>query len=197
MEPDLKFEKIISEIAEKNFSVIDGFFDEDILEGLQIELLKKVKDQNLKAAGIGNKIHNSKNVTIRSDKIEWINNLSEHEAEKQFLKQVGNFCSYMNRTCYVGITNFEFHYAFFEKGTFYRKHLDRFKNDDKRKFSMITYLNKNWKDEYGGVLKLYFPKKEIEITPQWGRTVIFKSDLIEHEVLENTKERLSITGWLK
>jgi SM-20-related protein len=33
--------------------------------------------------------------------------------------------------------------------------------------------------------------------PEWGRTVIFKSDLLEHEVMVSEQDRLSITGWLK
>jgi SM-20-related protein len=47
----------------------------------------------------------------------------------------------MNETCYAGITGYEFHYAFYEEGSFYKRHVDQFQNNQGREFSMITYLN--------------------------------------------------------
>ena len=191
------YEKIIDGLANQNYIVVDDFFDEVILEGLRTELIRKATKQELKIAGIGNKSKLSENDLIRSDKIEWINNESENEFEKAFILKIKDFSSYLNRTCYAGINEYEFHYACFEKGTFYRKHIDRFRSDDRRKYSFVTYLNKDWNKNDGGALQLYLVNETIQVLPQWGQTVIFKSDLIEHEVLENTIERLSITGWLK
>jgi SM-20-related protein len=35
-----------------------------------------------------------------------------------------------------------------------------------------------------------------DVLPVAGRLVCFRSDLLEHEVLPATRERLSLTGWL-
>jgi SM-20-related protein len=58
-------------------------------------------------------------------------------------------------------------------------------------------LNKNWKPENGGELKLYLENgEELTIEPRAGTLVVFESHM-EHEVLMSHADRYSITGWLK
>ena len=102
----------------------------------------------------------------------------------------------------MGILHQEFHYALYPKGTYYKRHLDTFQNDDRRKLSFVCYLNEDgWLPENGGELALYLNENGQEtekiIYPFPGRVVIFESQIIEHEVRPVNKERLSITGWLK
>ena len=93
----------------------------------------------------------------------------------------------------------EFHYALYPIGTFYKRHLDTFQNDDSRKLSIVCYLNdEDWLPEYGGELVIYKEGEEdINIYPLRGRMVVFESQVLEHEVKPVKQERLSITGWLK
>ncbi len=191
-----QYEQIIDDLIEKNYAIIEGLFEDHVLAGLKTELLRLRGEGNFKPAGIGNHINFTQERTIRSDKIHWIENDSKQASEKIFIEKISDLANYLNRTCYTGIRDFEFHYACFEKGNFYKRHLDQFKNDEARKFSVITYLNKDWNVDDGGTLMLYL-EKELAILPVWGRTVIFKSDLIEHEVFLARKERYSVTGWLK
>jgi SM-20-related protein len=81
-------------------------------------------------------------------------------------------------------------------GTYYKKHLDQFKKDDHRKLSVICYLNKDWREEEGGQLRIYLEEGTQEVLPVAGRLVCFRSDLLEHEVLPSTRSRLSLTGWV-
>lgn len=192
-----QYEIIIDELVKRNFAIIEGLFDNTILAGLKSELIRLNKEGDFKQASIGKDLYFTTEKTIRSDKIHWINNHSEHPSEKAFISRIRSFSNYLNRTCYTGIQDFEFHFARFEQGNFYKRHLDQFKNDEGRKFSVITYLNENWTSEDGGQLVLYLDEKELRIVPKWGITVIFKSDLIEHEVLPAKRNRYSITGWLK
>ena len=111
--------------------------------------------------------------------------------------QVDAFVSYLNRSCYTGITGYEFHFALFDKGSFYRKHLDQFQDNSSRQFSMITYLNENWQPEDGGELCIYDGDVTQKIAPTNRKTVFFKSNELVHEVLETNKPRLSVTGWLR
>ena len=102
----------------------------------------------------------------------------------------------------MGILHKEFHYALYPEGTFYKRHLDTFQNDDRRKLSMVCYLNEqDWQPEYGGELVIYTnengKEEEKVIYPFPGRVVIFESQLLEHEVKPVKTKRLSITGWLK
>jgi SM-20-related protein len=85
----------------------------------------------------------------------------------------------------------------YESGDFYLKHLDQFKNNPSRKYSMISYLNSNWHESDGGELLIHQTNNNQKIAPTQGKTVFFKSDELVHEVLVTQKTRMSITGWLK
>ena len=83
-------------------------------------------------------------------------------------------------------------------GTFYKRHLDTFQNDDSRKLSIVCYLNEeDWNEDFGGELAIYKEKETINVFPLKGRMVVFESQILEHEVKPVRRERLSITGWLK
>ena len=86
---------------------------------------------------------------------------------------------------------------FNEPGSFYKRHKDQFKNNDHRKFSLITYLNDNWQDEDGGQLQVYRGDTMQQIQPHAQTAVLFKSNETEHEVIKANRSRMSITGWLK
>ena len=191
------YEAIIDGLLEHGYGVVEGLFEPEVLTGLKGELLRLLDEDEFKRAGIGKDEFFTRAKAIRSDRIHWIENESPHPAEQAFIDRLRSFSNYLNRTCYTGIRDLEFHYACFEKGNFYKRHLDQFKNDESRKFSVVTYLNENWTDTDGGALVLYLASGERHIQARWGTTVIFKSDLIEHEVLPATRNRYSLTGWLK
>ena len=191
------FETLISSYLDTKVGMVPDFISEELAENL-VQRLFELKEQNLlKAAGIGNVAKLTHNAEIRSDAIYWLDRNNNNEFENQFLDQVDAFVTYLNRSCYTGITGYEFHFALFDKGSFYRKHLDQFQNNSSRQFSMITYLNQNWQPEDGGELCIYDEEKIQKVTPNNRKTVFFKSDELVHEVLETNKARLSVTGWLR
>lgn len=191
------FETLISSYLDTKVGMVPDFISEELAENL-VQRLFELKEQNLlKAAGIGNVAKLTHNAAIRSDAIYWLDRNNNNEFENQFLDQVDAFVAYLNRSCYTGITGYEFHFALFDKGSFYRKHLDQFQNNSSRQFSMITYLNQNWQPEDGGELCIYDEEKIQKVTPNNRKTVFFKSDELVHEVLETNKARLSVTGWLR
>lgn len=197
------YEKIISDLLEKKYSVIDNFFDLFEVEQLRNSLLTKYEEDNFKKAAIGNRTNEIIARSIRGDFILWLNEAEAGTAEKLFFSRINDFVEYLNKTCFLGILYKEFHYALYPEGTFYKRHLDTFQNDDRRKLSLVCYLNEqDWQPEYGGELVIYYNDttgKEVEkkIFPFPGRVVIFESQVLEHEVRPVKTERLSITGWLK
>jgi SM-20-related protein len=177
--------------------IVEHFVSEELAQHLTNRLFE-LKEQNLlKAAGIGNAAKLTQNSAIRSDAIYWLDRANNNAHENAFLDQVDAFVSYLNRSCYTGITGYEFHFALFDKGSFYRKHLDQFQDNSSRQFSMITYLNENWQPEDGGELCIYEGDITQKVTPTNRKTVFFKSNELVHEVLETNKPRLSVTGWLR
>ena len=149
------------------------------------------------AAGIGNEEVKDANQKMRTDKIYWLDKKHDNLFENEFLQHAEDFIERLNNTCYAGINAYEFHYAVYEEGSFYKRHKDQFKNNDHRKFSLITYLNEDWLATDGGQLQVYQNETMQQIQPRSQTAVLFKSDETEHEVIKANRSRMSITGWLK
>ncbi|WP_417350998.1 2OG-Fe(II) oxygenase [Flavobacterium alkalisoli] len=196
------YEKVISDLLEKQYSVVENFFPlEEVLE-LRQSLLTKYDDDQFKKSAIGNWTNEQVMKAVRGDFIFWLDEANCNAAETRFFSRLNDFVDYLNRTCFMGITEQEFHYALYPEGTFYKRHLDTFQNDSRRRLSIVCYLNEeDWLPEYGGELAIYIPENGTERTeniyPVQGRMVIFESSVLEHEVKPVKQERLSITGWLK
>ncbi len=196
------FERIINDISIQQYSIIDNFFTDDEVEVLRQSLLQKYDDDAFKKAAIGNKLNETIEKSIRGDVILWMDETKADDAEQLFFNKINQLVIYLNKTCFLGILHKEFHYAIYPIGTFYKRHIDTFQNDDRRKWSFVCYLNEDgWVKENGGELCLYLNENnheiEKDIYPLPGRVVIFESQIIEHEVKIVHSQRLSITGWLK
>ncbi len=192
------FENLIQGLVDSGYGLTDNFLPPDIAEGLRTKLLDHLASGSMHPARVGRKFDYQQNADVRGDVIQWITKDSSNPSEMYFLKHIEEFIAYLNRTCFTTINNYEFHYACYEEGTFYRRHLDQFKTDRGRQFSMVLYLNDNWLPENKGEVSLYIPSGEIRFQPLINRMLFFKSDVTEHEVHASVgRPRLSIAGWLK
>ncbi len=194
-----QFELLIQGLLDDNYGCCNDFLPPKTMEGLRTNMTTLNTSGNMKPAGIGNKMgfHNDK--LIRSDNVNWIEPDSTNPDEKVYLSKIWRFINYLNETCFASIKTFESHYASYGVGNFYKRHIDQFKTEKGRKYSIVFYLNQDWKAEDGGMLSLFPAKGEqINISPIEGRMVFFRSDEMEHEVQPSlTRERKSIAGWLK
>lgn len=190
------YEKLVQGLLDKGFESVDNWLSEDELVGLRKSLLGHLQDDHFHFAGVGNKENLQALEKIRNDQIYWIDSAKINIWEESFFNKINEFTDYLNRTCYTGISSHEFQYAIYDVGSYYKKHVDIFKNDDKRQFSIVFYISENWKCGDGGELRIYTDNNSIEIQPIPGRMVFFRSD-IAHEVLKSNSKRLSLTGWLK
>ncbi|MBQ0117023.1 MAG: 2OG-Fe(II) oxygenase [Flavobacterium sp.] len=193
------FEQIVDSLAEQKYAIADHFFTPQEVQDLRQLMLDKQANANFKKAAIGNNNGQHIAAEVRGDFILWIDEHSDHPLEQLYFAKVDALVKYINRTLYLGIKEGEFHYAIYPEGTFYKKHLDVFKTDNRRTLSVVFYLNsEDWKEEYGGQLAIYKPDgSQLKVTPTAGRLIIFDSKTVEHEVLPVNKTRFSITGWLK
>jgi SM-20-related protein len=194
-----QFESLIQGLIEQGFGQCDPFLEASVIAGLRGQLLLHKEAGTMHSARIGRKFDLQKNTLIRGDVIQWMDRGSTHPLERMFLDKIDRFIAYLNRTCYTAITDYEFHYAYYERNSFYKRHLDQFRSDRGRKFSLVLYLNDNWQTSDGGQLSIYLPgNEERKIEPVGGRLVFFRSDQIEHEVKPSfSRFRLSLAGWLK
>jgi Rps23 Pro-64 3,4-dihydroxylase Tpa1-like proline 4-hydroxylase len=108
-------------------------------------------------------------------------------------------------------------YVYYPQGGYYRRHCDAVPNSASilRKYSLLLYLNPPTWDPItnAGQLRLHFDGREdddddddcpptnivepnyMDIDPIGGTLVLFKSEIIPHEVLNTYAERYAIVGW--
>ncbi|RIY42430.1 2OG-Fe(II) oxygenase [Neopusillimonas maritima] len=154
------------------------------------------------AAHIGHLATKKADPVIRGDQICWLDAHMPQAAIQDFLAFATHLQNTLNATYFLGLRSQEFHFAHYEPGFGYKKHLDQHRNNPHRKISVVLYLNENWTDEDGGELRLYGPEntpieRATRLIPAPGRLVVFRSDLVWHEVLPGRKPRWSLTGWLR
>lgn len=190
------FNALINGFIDTKVGISENFLPLSLATQLKEILLSLYANDQLQSAGTGNNKMVTHNKSVRSDMIYWLDRNHKNQYENEFFDFIDNFVSYLNSTCYTGITGYEFHYALYEKGSFYKKHLDQFRNNDSRKYSMIMYLNEDWQKADGGELCIYHDESRQNIAPENCKMVFFKSSELEHEVLLTNKARMSITGWL-
>tara|TARA_R110000868_G_scaffold102368_2_gene281907 strand:+ start:1890 stop:2483 length:594 start_codon:yes stop_codon:yes gene_type:complete len=191
------FEALIASYIENRVGICEHFLSDELANNLKENLKALQKQDLLVDAGTGNSNIIAYDSLVRSDSIYWLDKKHNNEFENAFFVQIEAFIAYLNESCYTGITSYEFHYSLYEKGDFYLQHLDQFQSNSSRKYSMISYLNQDWKAADGGELLIHQLNNNQTITPTQGKTVFFKSDELLHEVLVTQATRMSITGWLK
>ena len=191
------FNVLINSFIENKVGISDHFLSDVLCTKLEENITSLNIEKQLLSAGTGNDTHVLHNKLFRSDIIYWLDRKHNNEYENDFFDLMDDFVSHLNSTCYTGITGYEFHYTLYEAGSFYKKHVDQFRNNDSRQYSMIMYLNKNWKKDDGGELCIHHKDQLQNIAPENGKAVFFKSSELEHEVLITHKPRMSVTGWLK
>ena len=183
----------LTQLAEDNFIVVDGFFPEQLLSKVLIFFDQKRMEEEFKEAMIGPATDQMRISSIRNDQTFRIDKNRDDELSS-FFSLVEELKTAIAQHLFLSLNGHEFHLASYSKGGFYKAHLDQFDSRSNRMISLIVYLNEDWKKGDGGELKLHHPSRLVE--PILNRAVIFRSDVVLHEVLPAQKERRSLTGWL-
>jgi SM-20-related protein len=171
---------------------------DDFLSAEQVSALKECLPEEWNKARIGRHDDVMRESTIRSDKICWLSpDLGDPVG--QFLSKMEIIRQTANQHFFLGLFEYEAHFAKYEKGDFYQKHLDCFRGNENRRLTTVFYMNDEWTDEDGGDLVVYdLDDSEItRIKPKSGRLFVFFSEMFPHEVLPTQRERFSIAGWFR
>lgn len=190
-------EDIADDLAARGWSVQENFFPSDLIAELLRELEARKAGGDLKAAGIGRGDENVVRNDIRNDVTLWLDGHSG--AQNEYLRLMDALRMVLNRSLFLGLADFEAHYALYEAGGFYRKHVDALKGARNRVVSSVTYLTPGWSGQDEGHLVLY-DAGDSELTrvlPMAGTLALFMSEDIPHEVLPPKRPRASIAGWFR
>jgi SM-20-related protein len=189
----MALDALLDAIAEQGWFIWDDF-----LTAEQVQSLRDCAPENWKRARIGRNDDLQRETTIRSDKIQW---LSQNMAQpvQDYLERMEQIRQAVNRDFFLGLFEYEAHFAKYEQGDFYKKHLDAFRGQENRKLTTVFYMNEAWQPADGGELKIYDLDDQLidTVAPVAGRLVVFLSEKFPHEVLPTHADRVSIAGWFR
>lgn len=188
---------IAEQLDRHAIAIIDHLLPEDVLHRLLNESKELLGEGEFHPALIGRGVAEQRISEVRGDKILWLEPSHLTEAQQLYFKFLEELRGSLSNYFRIGLPWFECHLATYPIGSFYTRHFDQFRETNNRIFSVILYLNENWKNENGGHLRIYENGTHRDIEPKMGRLVCFRSDLIEHEVLVTNQPRFSITGWIR
>jgi SM-20-related protein len=191
------YDYISDKLAEQGYCIVNQLLDDDLLLALT-ERVMNLDDEDLTPAGIGRDQDHQLKTQIRRDQTRWLN--PDHPIDARYLAQMGQFRLAINRRLFLGLFDYESHYAYYPEGAFYKKHLDAFKGESNRVLTTVLYFNSAWQHDEGGELLIYHPDSDAvieKVKPELGTFVIFLSEQFPHEVVESKRDRYSIAGWFR
>ncbi|WP_128163629.1 2OG-Fe(II) oxygenase [Vibrio chagasii] len=185
--------QLIDALSTQGYFVWDDFLTHE-----EVVALRDCIPENWKKARIGRNDEVTRESSIRSDKIQWVHR-DMGEPASQFLDKMEQIRLAANQAFFLGLFEYEAHFAKYEKGDFYQKHLDCFKGNENRRLTTVFYMNDEWSEEDAGELVVYDLQDNhiATIPPKSGRLFVFLSEQFPHEVLPTNTERFSIAGWFR
>jgi SM-20-related protein len=193
----LQFSSIIDDLAERGWSVQRAFLPSHETLRLAEECRRREAEGAMVPAAVGRGEGQLVHEGIRGDHILWLEP-GQSAASDLYLQLMDGLRQQLNRELYLGLEEFECHFAVYPPGAFYKTHLDRFRDDDSRCVTAVFYLNPDWQPEHGGALRLYLGEAASQdVAPLAGTLAVFMSGDFPHEVLPTAADRLSVTGWFR
>ncbi|HDZ5414638.1 2OG-Fe(II) oxygenase [Vibrio harveyi] len=185
--------KLIDALSTHGYYIWDDFISQE-----EVAELRDCIPDDWKKARIGRNDDVTRIETIRSDKIQWLKR-DMGAPVASFLDKMEEIRLEANRHFFLGLFEYEAHFAKYERGDFYQKHLDCFKGNENRRLTTVFYMNESWSEEDAGELVVYDlnDNKIATIPPRSGRLFVFLSEQFPHEVLPTNAERFSIAGWFR
>lgn len=191
------FENIVDDLVTTGFSIQKNGLPDFVTQAL-LTCQRKISEVEYRKAGIGRAENYHKAEKVRGDEICWITGSSEEGA--LWLSWCEAMKQYINRSLFMGLFSFESHFACYEPGKFYKRHVDAFKGQGNRVLSLVAYLNESWQETDGGELVLYSDDNDqigTKVLPAKGTFVVFLSEAFPHEVLPAVRTRHSVAGWYR
>jgi SM-20-related protein len=193
---------LLSDIERQGWAVCPGFLSSSEGTALATESLASWEAGEFRRANVGKGAGLAIREDIRRDHVLWLEPSDATALQKVYLGALEQLRLALNGKFFLGLFDFEGHFAIYPEGAFYKAHLDRHQNTRERIITVILYLNADWKLGDGGELKLWTTPGEQSgpfemVEPSMGSLVCFLAGDHWHEVMPAVKTRMSITGWFR
>lgn len=193
----MNIEEIAAQLEHTGHITLEQCFPDLLLT----RLLTRCQDDHalrFHAAHIGRGAARVQLESIRGDVISWLDDTDS--IDQSYLAQMEMLRAGLNEALYLGLFDYECHYAIYGPGAGYAKHSDVLVGKKNRILTTVLYLNEDWQTGDGGELVLFEPAGTDVIattTPKFGTMIIFLSESFPHEVLISHRTRRSLTGWFR
>lgn len=193
----MDIQHIATQLHETGYIVLDAPFSADLLAKLLLRC-QHDSDAHFQPAHIGRGAQKQQQQAIRGDDIRWLD--EQHDTDRSYLTCMETLRMSLNAELFLGLFDYESHYAIYAAGAGYAKHLDALQGAKNRVLSSVLYLNPDWQSGDGGELLLYAAdgaKILATLTPRYGTMILFLSETFPHQVLPSHTTRRSIAGWFR
>ncbi|MED5509269.1 MAG: 2OG-Fe(II) oxygenase [Pseudomonadota bacterium] len=191
------YDLIADALADRGYCILPQLLPPELNIALH-RRVARLEDADFQRAGIGRDLDFQLNNSVRQDQTRWLT--ADNPTDRAYIDQMADFRLAINRRLFMGLFDYESHYAHYPPGAFYKKHLDAFKGQSNRVLTTVLYLNPEWQADDGGQLLIYASDSETVIetvNPNFGTFVIFLSEQFPHEVVKSLRDRYSIAGWFR
>jgi SM-20-related protein len=194
----VNFDDLNTSLENKHWFFQKKFISDKHCKSISKRYFNQSEEGSFIRAKIGSGTQKRGNIAIRNSSVKWIDTW-EKDPSLHYLNQVfTNIMSSTNKYFSLSLKRFESQLALYNRGGFYKKHLDQHRNNRHRQISCCLYLNDC---KRGGELIIYKKgsKTEIDkiIKPEKGSIVVFFSASIYHEVKVVKESRHSISTWFR
>jgi len=188
-------------LAEQGYTIIDNYLPPTLIKALREQAIRLHDAGIMHQASIGKDEGNKIISEVRGDSIYWLDDAGQTPEQTDYLNAMQALQEQLNRHFFLGLLEFECHFAVYDPGAVYLRHLDQFKGQQERQITAVLYLNDDWQQDDSGELRLYLDESEnaafVYIAPLGGRLALFLSGRFYHEVLPAQRTRISLTGWFR
>ncbi|RCV89667.1 2OG-Fe(II) oxygenase [Billgrantia montanilacus] len=191
--------RLVDALVDQGWYIGEAILDTELCHDLYRELMTLAESEALESAGIGRGLQHTLRRDIRGDAIHWLDRGSL--AQRRYLEAMANLQRELNQALFLGLFEYEAHFAHYPPGAFYQRHLDSFQGRANRVVSTVGYLNPDWPVDGGGEMVIFAgndPQREVaRVAPAAGNFACFLSERVPHEVLPTRLPRASIAGWFR
>jgi len=216
---------LLADLETRGWAHAPGALDPELVAALRLEAEALEEAGETHMGRVGRAQNETKALSIRKTHIAWLDGASA--AQQRFMEGADALRIAMNRRLFLGLFEFEAHFAVYPPGGFYARHMDAFtlptasagafagrRAQRARVVSMVAYLNRDWASADGGQLAVWehAPLDEhgspdmsrlddvppvAELEPEGGGLVLMLSEVIPHEVRRSLATRYAIPGWFR
>lgn len=181
-------------LGDAGFVVGSGFLGDGLARRARAAAQEHLAQGLLKRAGVRRGADHQLDAAVRGDSIQWLDDQVTGPLLEVWRRFEGLRLQ-LNELAFLGLRRTELQLAHYPAtGAGYQRHRDAFPGDDNRRVTAIVYLNPDWQPAHGGQLALFVDPPRA-VAPRLDAFVLFRSELIEHQVEPSRADRFAITAW--